>query len=133
MTSRSEVPSFGLTEITTLCERVVLDASWVLPALVSATLGLVAILIAQPLTHSSAEVMASTRRVATAGSSLLGASAATTLLLSIGGAATTPALSPRLFGILVLFVIELRQVNEAVLARLQLLPRVRAIFDSPSM
>ncbi len=142
MTSRGEVPFIGLTEIATLCQRVILDASWVLPALLSATLGLVAILIAQPLTHSSAELMASTRRVATAGSSLLGASAATTLLLSIWGAATMPALSPRLFGILVLFgvvfglalwtnvlffgdpkiqlqvAIALRQTNEAVLARL---------------
>jgi len=85
-----------------LSTAIALDASWLLPALLGAALGLVAILIAQAVTGSSAEVVASTRRVATVASLLVGAAAVTVAVFSLVALFDPAAPPASLFATLVL-------------------------------
>lgn len=101
------VPGLGLagvdwSRVADLGRGVLLDAGWLLPALLSANLGLVAIVFAQTVTNADAQLLATTRRVATGGSVFIAGCAGSVALLS--STALTPATeaASHLFAIVVL-------------------------------
>lgn len=95
-------PGVKWSQVDALGRAVLSDAVWLLPALMSANLGLVALLFAQTVTNADAKLMASTRQVAIVGSVFIGACAAAVALLSFTALVRDPGMGAHLFAVLLL-------------------------------
>lgn len=94
------VPDWSRVE--TLGEVVLSDAGWLLPALISVNLALVALQYAQTVSHADATLAASTKQVTTAGSAFIGACAASVVLISAAPLPRNPAMSGHFFAVFML-------------------------------